>query len=460
MCVYRRPTKGTMNVELNAHPEYNYYTSLVRNLKTAIVPTFTLESGQELHRVHVAYSAWGTLNEEADNVLLICHALTGSSDVEDWWKPLIGRGKAVDTSRFFVICFNSLGSPYGSASPLSTDPTTGKPYGPTFPDTTFRDDVRIQKIVLDALGVKQIASVIGGSMGGMIALEWALCTPPGYVKTVIPISTSAYQTAWGISWNTSQIRCIQADSQFRGGYYAPHPQSQPVQGLGAARMIGMLTYRSYTSFEARFGRRKSGPKRPSQSFSRPMTSIPSPPPEARDDIPETTASKTEAQEFGPTTIYSAQSYMQYQADKFLKRFDANCYIHLLRKMDSHDITRGRSPTMPLPSEEHPSVKSVAAVLATCTAPALVVSIDSDLLFPAEQQTILANSLPRAKLMKLDSSDGHDGFLLEMSAMEESISAFLRDHCTGIFEAPALEGGEDENEDVVTNSVFGELDSQF
>ncbi|EXJ75978.1 homoserine O-acetyltransferase [Cladophialophora psammophila CBS 110553] len=446
-------------VELNSQPECNYYTSLVRNLKTAVIPTFTLESGQQLHRVPIAYNAWGTLSEEGDNVLLICHALTGSSDVEDWWKPLIGRGKAVDTSRFFVICFNSLGSPYGSASPLSTDPVTGKTYGPSFPDTTFRDDVRIQKMVLDTLGVKRIASVIGGSMGGMIALEWPLCTPPGYVKTIIPVSTSAYQTAWGISWNTSQIRCIQADSQFCGGYYAPHPQSQPVQGLGAARMIGMLTYRSYTSFESRFGRRKSGSKQPSQSFSRPMTSLPSPPPtEAGDDIPDTAASKREAHNFGPTTIYSAQSYMQYQADKFLKRFDANCYIHLLRKMDSHDITRGRTTTMLLPSEEHPSTESVAAVLATCTAPALVVSIDSDLLFPSEQQTLLANSLPQAKLMKLDSSDGHDGFLLEMSAMEEPISTFLRDHNANIFEAPVFGDDEDDNEEVVTDSVFGELES--
>lgn len=450
---------ANLDLELNCQPECNYYTSLVRKLKTAIVPTFTLESGQQLHRVHVAYNAWGTLNEEADNVLLICHALSGSSDVEDWWNPLIGRGKAFDTSRFFVICFNSLGSPYGSSSPLSIDPMTGEPYGPSFPDTTYRDDVRVQKIVLDALGVKQIASVIGGSMGGMIALEWPLCTPPNYVKTIIPVSTSAYQTAWGISWNISQIRCIQADSQFRGGYYVPHPQSQPVQGLGAARMIGMLTYRSYASFESRFGRRKCVPKQPSQFFSRPVPSLPSPPSsEPNDDIDETTGLKMEAQSFGPTTIYSAQSYMQYQADKFLKRFDANCYIHLLRKMDSHDITRGRTTTTL--SEDHPNAESLAAVLATCTAPALVVSIDSDVLFPAEQQTLLSNHLPQAKLLKLDSSDGHDGFLLEMAAMEESISTFLRDHSPKIYEGPALAVDEDDDKEVVTNSVFGEMDSAF
>ena len=434
----------------------------MRNLKNAIIPTFTLESGQQLDRVHVAYNTWGSLNGEADNALLICHALTGSSDVEDWWKPLIGRGKAFDTSRFFIICFNSLGSPYGSASPLSTDPTTGKPYGPSFPDTTFRDDVRIQKVVLDALGVKRIASVIGGSMGGMIALEWPLCTPPGYIRTVIPISTSAYQTAWGISWNTSQIRCIQADSQFRAGSYAPHPQSQPMQGLGAARMIGLLTYRSYTSFESRFGRRKAGSKQMLPPFSRPMTSMPSPPlVEARCEIAEPEVLKSEARNFGPTTIYSAQSYMQYQADKFLRRFDANCYIHLLRKMDSHDITRGRTTTIPLQSDEHPSTGNVAEVLATCKAPALVVSIDSDLLFPSEQQALLASSLPQAKLVRLDSSDGHDGFLLEMSAMEESISTFLQYHCANIFEAPAFGDDEVDDEEIfITDSVFGELDSGF
>jgi len=190
--------------------------------------------------------------------------------------------------------------------------------------------------------------------------------------------------------------------------------------------------------------------------------MPSPPlVEARCEIAEPEVLKSEARNFGPTTIYSAQSYMQYQADKFLRRFDANCYIHLLRKMDSHDITRGRTTTIPLQSDEHPSTGNVAEVLATCKAPALVVSIDSDLLFPSEQQALLASSLPQAKLVRLDSSDGHDGFLLEMSAMEESISTFLQYHCANIFEAPAFGDDEVDDEEIfITDSVFGELDSGF
>lgn len=456
-----------MAIDLDAQPERNYYANLVRNFKTAIVPDFTLESGQQLLQVPVAYSTWGALNEAADNVLVICHALTGSSDVEDWWKPLIGRGKTFDTRRFFVVSFNCLGSPYGSASPLTTNPVTGKPYGPTFPETTFRDDVNIQKMVLDALGVRQIASVIGGSMGGMLALEWPLCTPPEYVKTIVPISTSAYQTAWGISWNESQIRCIQADAQFQNGHYNPIPQGQPTQGLGAARMIGMLTYRSYTSFEARFGRRRSEPKSPSKSPRGPVASLPTPPTsDAEDDKSEQAALGGESPTVSavkslPATTYSAQSYMQYQADKFLKRFDANCYIHLLRKMDSHDITRDRNDIVPLPSEVHPNAQTLAAVLGSCGAPALIMSIHSDLLFPAEQQSLLATHLPDSRLVKLESSDGHDGFLLELSTVGDLIKTYLQQHFPRLFETVLCSSEEDTTEDeTIPDSVFGEIDSQF
>jgi homoserine O-acetyltransferase len=170
-----------------------------------------------LKHVPVAYSTWGSLNETRDNILVVCHALTGSSDASDWWRPLMGAGKALDYTRYFIFCANVLGSPYGSASSLSVNPGTGRQYGPTFPDTTIRDDIRyvawfsrlstdrltkssIHKLVLAALGVTSVAAVIGGSMGGMHTLEWPLCTPPGYVKNIIPIATSAYQGAWGISW--------------------------------------------------------------------------------------------------------------------------------------------------------------------------------------------------------------------------------------------------------------------
>jgi homoserine O-acetyltransferase/O-succinyltransferase len=449
--------------ELNAQPECNYYTDLVHNLKTAIIPSFILESGRQLQNVRIAYNAWGHLNREADNVLLICHALTGSSDVADWWNPLLGRGKAFDTSRFLVICFNSLGSPYGSSSPLSVDPASGKPYGPSFPDTTMRDDVRAQKLILDAMGVKQVASVIGGSMGGMITLEWPLCTRSGYVRSIIPVSTSAYQTAWGISWNAAQIRCIQADAQFCGGYYRPRPQSQPVQGLGAARMIGMLTYRSYTSFEARFGRRQSSSTKPPTFIPMPLTSSPSPPlqDDERDETSQAQVTRAEVHSFGPATIYSAQAYMQYQADKFLKRFDANCYIQLLRKTDSHDISRGRLPATTLSGGEQPNTERVTKVLETCSSlPTLVVSIDSDLLFPPEQQILLAEALPQATLVKLDSSDGHDGFLLEMSAMADAISQFLRVVVPTLYETTTDHSSEEDESHTVINSVFGEMEADF
>ncbi|KAK4937186.1 L-homoserine-O-acetyltransferase [Elasticomyces elasticus] len=454
-----------MAVDFDAQPPNNYYANLVRNLKVAVVPYFTLDTGHQLIQVPVAYSSWGTLNKEANNALIVCHALTGSSDIQDWWKPLLGPGKAFDPTRFFVICFNLLGSPYGSASPLTLYPLTGKPYGPAFPQTTFRDDVRIQKMVLDALGVRQVAAVVGGSMGGQLTLEWPLCTPPGYVKTIIPIATSAFQGAWGISWNESQIRCVQADAQFQGGNYDPHPEGQPIQGLGAARMIGMLTYRSYTSFEARFSRRRVDSRLSSKSAALPEQTPPTPPAsDAGDDIPEGTELKTTG---STATValslpsYTAQSYLQYQADKFLGRFDANCYVHLLRKMDTHDITRDRtSATVPL-TEAQPEVEALAHILSKCLTPALVVSIDSDMLFPPEQQVLLAAYLPDATLVKLQSSDGHDGFLLELETMDGLIRSFLLKHIPAAFAAaPILITQEECQEENSLNSVFGEMDSHF
>ncbi|KAI1619142.1 homoserine O-acetyltransferase [Exophiala viscosa] len=454
-----------MAVDLNAQPANNYYAKLVRNLKVAVVPDFTLESGQQLLEVPVAYSSWGTLNKEANNALIICHALTGSSDLQDWWKPLLGPGKAFDPTRFFVVCFNLLGSPYGSASPLTPHPLTGKPYGPAFPQTSLRDDVRIQKIVLDALGVLQVAAVVGGSMGGQVALEWPLCTPPGYVKTIIPIATSAYQGAWGISWNESQIRCVQADARFQGGNYDPEPEGQPIQGLGAARMIGMLTYRSCTSFEARFSRRRSDSMFPSKSAAVPDQTPPTPPAsDAGDDASEGAELKpigTPATVTPILPLYTAQSYLQYQADKFLRRFDANCYIHLLRKMDTHDITRDRTNTALTPIESQPDLNSLAHILRTYLTPALVVNIGSDMLFPPDQQDLLAAHLPHAQLVKLQSLDGHDGFLLELESMDELVRSFLQQHNPAAFAAAPIHTTREESlGESSLDSVFGEVDSHF
>ncbi|GMF78328.1 unnamed protein product [[Candida] boidinii] len=184
--------------------------------------------------------------------MIITHALTGSADVADWWGPLLARGKAFDPTKFFIICLNSLGSPYGSASPLTMDHEFGERYGPEFPLCTIRDDINIHKLVLDSLGVKSVAICIGGSMGGMLALEWLFVENGEFVKNVVALATSAKHSAWCISWGEAQRQCIYSDPKYDDGYYPL--DDPPNSGLGAARMSAMLTYRSRNSFEKKFGR--------------------------------------------------------------------------------------------------------------------------------------------------------------------------------------------------------------
>ncbi|KAJ3493471.1 hypothetical protein NLJ89_g11010 [Agrocybe chaxingu] len=328
------------------------YSSLIDQSYHA-VPVFTLECGAVLKEVPVAYKTWGKLNETRDNVMIICHAFTGSADVEDWWGPLMGRGKAFDPNRFFILCANTLGSPYGSGSPVTINPNTGKPYGPEFPPTTIRDDVRLHKHVLDHLGVRSVAVVIGGSMGGMAVLEWPLCSPPGYVKHIIPLATSARHSAWCISWGEAQRQSIYSDPTYQDGYYS----SQPASGLAAARMSALLTYRSRDSFESRFGRK---PQLNQHTRNGTLTPPASPKLTSRRDDPVVlhndglrnptsrtppklidSTSTSDASVPSKPPIFSAQSYLRYQGDKFTARFDANCYIHITRKLDSHDVARGR-----------------------------------------------------------------------------------------------------------------------
>ena len=171
------------------------FAKLVPGQTIDIIPEFQLESGRILKQCRVAYKSWGKLNSTSDNCMVICHALSGSSDVEDWWEPLIGPGKTFDTTKYFIFCGNVLGSPYGSSSPCTIDPSTNKRYGPTFPQTTIRDDVNVHRLVLDKLGVKTVKFVIGGSMGGMQTLEWAFFGPE-YVKNIVPIATSGRHSAW------------------------------------------------------------------------------------------------------------------------------------------------------------------------------------------------------------------------------------------------------------------------
>ncbi|KAI3341899.1 homoserine O-acetyltransferase [Ustulina deusta] len=427
----------------------NPFASLIPDQQIAVIPSFTLESGVTLHNLPLAYTTRGKLSANADNVMVICHALTGSADVSDWWGPLIGGpGRVFDTSRFFVVCMNSLGSPYGTASPVTAkdgDPEKGN-YGPEFPLTTIRDDVNLHKLLLDELGVRQIATVIGGSMGGMLVLEWAYFGKD-YVRCIVPIATSSQHSAWGISWGEAQRQSIYADPKYEDGYYSF--SEPPATGLGAARMAALLTYRSRNSFEARFGRNIPNPARRQTIRETPPPTTPSEahfqihndghkitrlsPKNGRTNLPsqlpnsnEATAKSLDPQFSGPktgsltggdslpcSTYFSAQSYLRYQGEKFVKRFDSNCYIAITRKLDTHDVSRYRA-------------ESIAEALALIEQPTLVLGIESDGLFTFAEQEELAKHIKNARLEKIDSQEGHDAFLLQFEQVNRYILKFLNE----------------------------------
>ncbi|PSS02263.1 homoserine O-acetyltransferase [Coniella lustricola] len=470
----------------------NPFASLIPNQEIAVIPSFTLESGVELRNVPVAYTTKGTLSPTGDNAMVICHALTGSADVGDWWGPLLGNdGRAFDVTRFFVVCMNSLGSPYGTASPVTAKDgdSSNERYGPEFPLTTIRDDVRLHKLLLDDLGVKQVAAVIGGSMGGMLVLEWAYFGKD-YVRCVVPIATSSRHSAWCISWGEAQRQSIYADPKYDDGYYTF--DDPPVTGLGAARMSALLTYRSRNSFESRFGRNIPDPSRRQTILE---NSRPSTPSEAHFNIhndghkinrpanSRRTSQPTQAAEasvrhaansaaaaaadqavgadpqfHGPSstaltgaetvpssTYFSAQSYLRYQGSKFVKRFDSNCYIAITRKLDTHDVSRDRAAT-------------VAEALALIEQPVLVLGIESDGLFTFAEQQEIAEHIKNARLEKIDSPEGHDAFLLQFEQVNKSILGFLHEVLPDIMQqdgqAPVIESSVGE---LTKSSVFGEAE---
>ncbi|RKF81292.1 Homoserine O-acetyltransferase [Golovinomyces cichoracearum] len=431
----------------------NPFASLVSNKTIAIIPSFTLESNVTLFNVPLSYSTRGKLSPKGDNVMVICHALSGSPDVGDWWGPLLeGPGRALDMKKFFIICMNSLGSPYGSASPVTWkdgDPTRGI-YGPEFPLTTIRDDVRFHKILLDELGVKQVAAVIGGSMGGMLVLEWAYFGKD-YVRCIVPIATSSCHSAWGISWGEAQRQSIYADPKYNDGYYSF--ADAPVAGLGAARMSALLTYRSRHSFDARFGRKTQdttnkpiitiSDKLPSSSLKdvhlathndgdlskrHPNTNSPFEKISNEDvdectkpngfhscnsiDLTHNTNLKSENQE-SISKFFSAQSYLRYKGSQFVKRFDSNCYISITRKLDTHDLARSRTSSM-------------SEALALIEQPTLVLGVESDGLFTFEEQMELACGIPNSRLEKIVSLEGHDAFLLQFEQVNAHIFKFLKE----------------------------------
>lgn len=358
---------------------------------------FRLELGGQLSHVAIAFETYGQLNAKGDNAIMLCHALTGSAhaagahereQVPGWWDPLIGPGKPIDTDRFFVISSNVLGGCYGSTGPASIDPETGKPFGISFPRYTIRDMVHAQKRLADQLDVNRFAAVIGGSMGGMQVLEWAALYPD-MVGAMVPIAIGTQHSAWAIGLNEVARRAIMADPQWREGHY-PLAQ-QPETGLGLARAIAMLSYRSVDSLEAKFGRER-------------RTRDPFALPEGGAETPQASSQKALEMSF------EIASYLSYQGVKLVKRFDANSYIHLTYAMDDYDLGEGRGGT--------------DRVLAAMTMPSLVLGIPSDVLYPEAEQLRLADGLPNAQYERIESPHGHDAFLIEYPQLAARLRRFL------------------------------------
>lgn len=328
--------------------------------------SFLLESGDRLREVEVAYRTWGALAPARDNAVVVCHALTGSADVDRWWGGLLGAGRALDPDRDYVIAANLLGSCYGTTGPLSPrSPAAAAPgWRGEFPPITVRDQVRLQQRLLDALSVERVRLVIGGSLGGMVALEWALLDR-ARVDSLAVLSSPARHGPWGIALSELGRQALALDPRFRDGRY---PEGDPpVAGLALARAIAMTTYRSRPGFEQRFGR------------------------ERRDGR------------------FEVARYLEHQGRKLVDRFDANSYLALLGTMDSHDPARGRG--------------RLEEVLRALEVPALVLGATTDVLYPLEEQLELATLLPRAEFVELASAHGHDAFLIEQEAVNRIVAEF-------------------------------------
>jgi homoserine O-acetyltransferase len=368
-------------------------TRFVRTQSVELFPEqapLLLESGVTLAPVEVAYETYGTLNSEGSNAILVCHALTGDAHAAGvsssgrtkgkagWWDGLIGPGKAFDTVKYFVVCSNFLGSCYGTTGPPSDNPKTGKPYRLQFPQMTVRDMVQVQRKLLSYLGVQQLVTISGGSLGGMQVLEWALMYPE-IVRSIIPIATASRHSAWCIGLNEASRLAIFDDPEWKDGNY----DRQPAKGLALARLIAMISYRSRISFENRFGRQQSAPQ--SHQIWRQLSG-----------------------ENGK--LFDVQQYLRYQGKKLVDRFDAATYIYITRAMDLHDVGRGRG--------------ELGDVLGSIKARTLCVGINSDVLYPSEEQKEIASFIPNAEYAEIDSPHGHDAFLIEFDQLNHLFSRFL------------------------------------
>ncbi len=326
---------------------------------------FFLESGKSLQELEIAYTTYGKVNETQDNIVWICHALTANADPAEWWDGLVGEGKFIDTEKYFVVCANMLGSCYGSTNARSISPVEGKPYGQNFPIITIRDMIGAHQLLQQHLGIKKIKLALGGSMGGQQVLEWAI-TDPDLFEHICVIATNAFHSPWGIAFNEAQRMAIEADETIYEDI-----ENAGKKGLEAARAIAMLSYRNYRTFR-------------------------------------NTQSEDEVNKIDD---FRASSYQRYQGVKLHNRFDVLAYLTLSKAMDSHQVGRGR--------------EGAEIALAKIRAKTLVVGIETDVLFPVEEQVFIAKHIPGAQLEVIDSLFGHDGFLIENEILTEKIDKFLK-----------------------------------
>tara|TARA_R100001143_G_scaffold53522_1_gene49029 strand:- start:35535 stop:36572 length:1038 start_codon:yes stop_codon:yes gene_type:complete len=335
--------------------------------KTVLNQSFTTESGFEFQKADVAYKTWGTLNDTRDNVILICHALTGHAAADEWFPGIFGKGRICDPEKYFIICINVPGSSYGSIGPWTINSSSNKPYLNDFPPITIRDMVRFQQLLLDQLDIQGIELVIGGSLGGMQALEFAILD--NRINSAVLIAMSKAHSPWAIGISHAQRMAIKVDPKWNDGNY--EKGDGPVKGLATARMMAMITYRTPVDYESKFGRDL-------------QTGL---------------------------DLYQVESYLNYQGEKLAGRFDAHSYLILTKAMDSHDVSRDRGTFL--------------EVLQNIKVPVNVVGIDSDHLYPTHEQKDLTALLGNATYSEIRSTYGHDAFLIEFEQLNSIIQSFFR-----------------------------------
>ena len=326
---------------------------------------FLLETGAVLPGIEVSYYTYGNLNADASNVVWICHALTANADPAEWWPAFVGANAVIDPEKYFIVCANILGSCYGSSGPLSINPETSQPYYNSFPAITIRDMVKAHMLLREHLGIEKIYLLIGGSMGGYQGMEWALMENDR-IEQLFLLATSATESAWGMAVHAAQRLAITADTSWN------QPSADAGKnGLKAARAVGILSYRNY-------------------------------------GIMIKTQADTDSDKLDN---YKADSYIQYQGNKLADRFNAYSYWLLTKALDTHHIARGRGG-------------NVDAVLQKMKQRTLIIGISSDILCPLNEQQHMAEQMPNATLVEIDSIYGHDGFLVEVEKISDALINWL------------------------------------